>query len=117
MIKVIYYIASILSIIFFVISVQYKEKKHILLIQSLSSLSYIVTYGIAGAWSGVATEVIEAIKDLVFYKYEDDNKNIPLLLLIFFVLSLIVANAFTVKDIFGLIPLLINLDYLTVVNH
>lgn len=56
---IIYYIVSILSIFLFVISIQFKDKKDILLIQTFASMCYFIAYLILGSYSGCAIELIE----------------------------------------------------------
>lgn len=111
LLKIIYYTVSILSIFFFVGSVQFKEKKNILLVQGFASMSYFVVYFILGAYSGCAIELIEQTKDFVFYFFERKNKTIPVALLILFVLLLITASILTYDGIISLLPLIINLSY------
>ena len=59
MINTIYIIVSILSIFLYVMSVQFKEKRKILITQIGASLCYLIVYVIKGAWSGVAIEILE----------------------------------------------------------
>lgn len=108
---IIYYIVSILSIFLFVISVQFKEKKDILLIQTFASMCYFIAYLILGSHSGCVIELIEQTKDIVFYKYEKKKKEIPITLLIIFVSSLIIASIITYDGFYSLMPLIINLLY------
>lgn len=110
-IKLIYYIASVLSIVFFVISVQFKEKKNILLVQTIASFCYMTTYFIIEAYSGCITEIIEQCKNILFYFYEKNNKQIPFILLILFILGLILVAVFTYDGFNTLLPLIINLAY------
>lgn len=110
-VKIIYYIASILSIFLFVISVQFKEKKNILLTQTFATVCYFITYLIIGAYSGCLIELIEQTKDITFYFYEKNNKKIPVFLLVIFVSTLIIASVLTYDGIYSLIPLIINLSY------
>lgn len=111
MVRIIYYVFSILSIFFFIASVQFKEKKNILLMQSFASLTYIVVYAIVGALSGCLTEFVEQTKDLVFYYYENKKKKIPLILLIIFVALLFLIGVFSYQGLNSLIPLLITAAY------
>ena len=73
---VIYYVFSVLAVVLFVGSIQFKKKKDILLVQSFSSLCYVITYGMVGAYSGALTDFIEQIKSILFYHYEKRNKKI-----------------------------------------
>ena len=107
----IFYFVSIWSVIFFIGSVQFKEKKNILLMQTFASMFYAVSYFMLGAYSGFVTEIIEQCKDLVFYKYEKNNLNIPFIFLIIFVIGLIVVAVVTYNGFYTLMPLVINLMY------
>ena len=108
---IIYYIVSILSIFLFVISIQFKDKKDILLIQTFASMCYFIAYLILGSYSGCTIELIEQTKDIVFYEYEKKKKEIPIILLIIFVSSLIIASIVTYDGFYSLMPLIINLLY------
>lgn len=108
---IIYYIVSILSIFLFVISIQFKDKKDILLIQTFASMCYFIAYLILGSYSGCAIELIEQTKDIVFYRYEKKKKEISIILLIIFVSSLIIASIITYDGFYSLMPLIINLLY------
>ena len=104
---IIYYIVSILSIFLFVISIQFNDKKDILLIQTFASMCYFIAYLILGSHSGCAIELIEQTKGIVFYRYEKKKKEISIILLIIFVSSLII----TYDGYYSLTPLIINLLY------
>ena len=77
LLKFLYLFVSITSIFLYVLSVQFKDKKSILITQLFASFCYLVVYIIKGAMSGVAIEVIEEIKDFVFVRIEKENKIIP----------------------------------------
>ena len=111
LLEVIYYVVSTLSIFLFVISIQFKEKKNILLTQSFASMCYLIVYFILGAYSGCVIELIEQVKDIVFYGYEKKKKEIPLILLFIFVSLLLVASIVTYDGFYSLLPLIINLSY------
>ena len=109
LITIIYYIASILSIFLYVISVQFKKKKHILSTQIGASICYLTVYIIKGAWSGVFVEIIEELKNIIFIKIEKNNKKIPLYVLIIFILLLVSVSIFFYDGVLSLMPLLINI--------
>ncbi len=109
MINIIYVVVSILSIFLYILSVQFKKKKHILITQIFASLSYLTIYVIKGAWAGVAVEVLEETKDIIFIGYENKKKTIPLIILILFIISLFVVT-FIFYDGYGsILPLVINI--------
>jgi len=108
-IEIIYILVSILSIFLYILSVQFKKKKHILITQLFASLSYLIIYVIKGAWAGVAVEVLEESKDVIFIEYEKKKKDIPIFILILFIISLFVVT-FIFYDGYGsLLPLIINI--------
>jgi len=109
LVNIIYVVVSIASIFLYILSVQFKKKKHILITQIFASLSYLIIYVIKGAWAGVAVEVLEETKDVIFIGYENKKKKIPLLILILFIISLFVVT-FIFYDGYGsILPLVINI--------
>lgn len=108
---IIYYIVSILSVFLFIISVQFKKKKDILLTQTFASMCYFIAYLILGSYSGCTIELIEQTKDITFYQYERKNKKIPIIVLVIFVCSLFIASIITYDGFYSLMPLIINLLY------
>ena len=109
LVNIIYVVVSIASIFLYILSVQFKKKKHILITQIFASLSYLIIYVIKGAWAGVAVEVLEETKDVVFIGYENKKKKIPLVILILFIISLFVVT-FIFYDGYGsILPLVINI--------
>lgn len=107
--EIIYFIVSILSIFLYVMSVQFKKKKHILTTQIGASLCYLTVYVIKGAWSGVFIEILEELKNIIFIKIEKNNKKIPLYILIIFILLLIIVSIIFYDGPLSLLPLLINI--------
>lgn len=108
-IKVIYYVVSILSIFLYVMSVQFKEKKKILVTQIFASFCYLAVYIIKGAMSGVAVEILEELKDIFFIKYEEQDKKIPVFILVIFIILLVGVSVIFYDGILSLLPLVINI--------
>lgn len=108
-VNTIYIVISILSIFLYVMSVQFKKKRNILITQIGASLCYLTVYVIKGAWSGVAIEALEELKDIVFIKLEKHGKKIPSIVLFLFLLSLVVVSIIFYDGPFSLLPLVINL--------
>lgn len=109
LLKFLYLFVSITSIFLYVLSVQFKDKKSILITQLFASFCYLVVYIIKGAMSGVAIEVIEEIKDFVFVRIEKENKIIPFYVLFIFLIMLVLASIYFYDGILSLLPLLINI--------
>ncbi|MDO4962505.1 MAG: YgjV family protein [bacterium] len=108
-IGLIYYFVSVLSIALYVASVQFKSKKNILVTQFFASMCYLIVYLIKGAYSGAYIEVLEEVKDIVFIKYEKKGKNIPLAILIVFIVLLFIVSIIFYDGILSILPLLINI--------
>lgn len=109
MVNIIYIIVSVLSIFLYVLSVQFKKKKNILITQIGASLCYLIVYVIKGAWSGVAIEVLEESKDVAFIKLEKGNKKIPVSVLGIFIFLLFLVSFIFYDGPYSLLPLLINI--------
>ena len=109
MITIIYYIVSVLAVFLYVISVQFKKKKDILILQLLSSIAYFFVYLFKGALLGSATKIVEQLKDLVFIKYEKENKKIPIIILVIFLSLLTSISIFFYDGVLSLLPLFINI--------
>lgn len=111
--NIIYYIVSILSIFFYVMSVQFKKKKQILIFQILASIFYLLVYIMVGAWSGVSIKIIDSLKNIIFINYEDKksnkNKDIPIGYLLFFIGLLIFVSIIFYDGVLSLLPLIINI--------
>ena len=100
---------SILSVFLYVASVQYKNKKDILLVQVFASFCYLIVYIIKGAWSGVFVEVLEEMKSIIFMKYAKEDKKIPFVILIIFIFLLVLVSIIFFDGLFSLLPLFINI--------
>lgn len=109
--SIFYYVVTVLGVIFFIFSVQFKKKKDILIVQTLASIFYMISYYMIGAYTGFATEFVEEIKDMTLVYYENKHKKVPLLFLILFLLVLVLIGVFTYEGIYTLIPIIINLAY------
>ncbi len=108
-ITILYYVVSIASIFLYVMSVQFKKKKDILITQIFASICYLIVYVIKGAWSGVSIEVLEEVKDFVFINIENKKKKIPVIVLIIFIMLLIFVSVIFYDGVLSLLPLVINI--------
>ncbi len=108
-ILVLYYLVSVLSIFLYVVSIQYKDKKDILLTQVFASFCYLIVYIIKGALSGVFVEILEEAKSFIFMLYEKKKKTIPISFLVIFIFLLILVSVIFYNGIYSLLPLFINI--------
>jgi hypothetical protein len=90
-------------------SVQFKDKKNILITQIFASISYLIIYVIKGAWAGVSIEILEETKDIIFIGYENKNKKIPVIILATFIILLFVFTFIFYDGPGSLLPLIINI--------
>ena len=90
-------------------SVQFKDKKNILITQVFASMCYLIVYVIKGAWSGVSIEVLEELKDVVFLNIEKKKKKIPFYILTIFIILLVTVSIIFYDGVLSLLPLVINI--------
>lgn len=107
--SIIYYVISILSILLYVMSVQFKKKKSILTTQIFASFCYSIVYIIKGAYSGASIELLEQLKNIIFIKIEEKKKKIPIFILGIFIFILVFVSFIFYDGILSLLPLLINI--------
>ena len=110
-ISVVECIVSIAGILLFALSVQPKKKKHIILMQALAAVCYSTVYFIKGAWTSIGTEIYETIKDFVFLKYLNKNRDVPRRYLYISTIVLAIIGIYTWTGIHCLLPLIINFLY------
>lgn len=104
-------ITGILAIIAFAISPQQKTKNKVLIFQLLSNILYALQYLILGAFSAVATSIIGAVNNLVFYGYAKKDKEIPIVLLYIYIIIILIAGILTYDNIFSIFPILLSILY------
>lgn len=104
-------IVGIVAILFFALSPQQKTKGKVLIFQAISSILYAMQYVLLGAFSAVATNLIGLAKNLVFYRYAKDNKDIPVMALGIYSGFIIVFGFFTYTNLISVIPVVLSLVY------
>lgn len=109
LVNVIYWVISIIAVFLYVLSVQFKEKKNILIIQIFASMCYLIVYLIKGIWATVLIEVLEEVKNVFFLYSEKHSKKIPLKMLFIFLLILLIISIWYYDGMLSLLPLIINI--------
>lgn len=104
-------IVGIAAILFFALSPQQKTKGKVLIFQSISSILYALQYVLLGAFSAVATNLIGLVKNLVFYHYARDNKDIPVIALGIYGSFIIIFGFLTYTSPISIIPVVLSLVY------
>lgn len=97
-----------LAISLWVVSIQNKERKNILLFQGVANLLYIIEYSLLNAYSAASMNLISTIRCFIFRKV--DEKKLHKLTIIFIGLILILG-LLTYNGILSLIPILISIIY------
>lgn len=104
-------VIGIAAILFFALSPQQKTKGRVLIFQSISSILYALQYVLLGAFSAVATNLIGLAKNLVFYRYAKENKDIPVIALGIYSGFIIVFGFLTYTNPISVIPVVLSLVY------
>lgn len=100
-----------LAILFWIISVQNKKKKNIILNQMIANLLYTIQYSMLGVFSASSMNFTSTLRSLVFYQKEKNNQPISKIWLIIF-LGLVIAGGIVFWDGYlSLIPIIITLFY------
>jgi len=92
-------------------SYQKNNKKGFLLVQTFANLFYGIQYFLLNAFSAMVSNIISIIRCIVFYKYENKNKKIPIYILLIFEISIIILGIFTFENIYSIIPVFIACVY------
>lgn len=98
-------IVGVFGIIVFAITPHQKTKSKILVCQLISSLLYASQYFLLEAFSAVVTNMIDALKSIVFSTYEKKKKKIPIYILIVYIAIMLISGIFTINSIFSVVPI------------
>lgn len=108
------YIAQIfgaLALIMLFTSYQKKTKKDFFIVQIFANLFYALQYILLKAYSGTSASVVAILRSVVFYDFENKDKQIPVFVLLIFELIFILVGIFTFEGIYSTIPILIHCIY------
>lgn len=100
-------IVGILAVVSFLLSYQFKKRKHIIFVNALSSGLYVLQYILLGALEGAAIDILSAVATVVA---SNKDKSFILkrlkLVVILLNLSFLVAGLMLYKNIFSLFPIM-----------
>lgn len=102
-------VVGILAITFFTLSPQQKSKRKILVFQLISSVLYALQYFILSAFSAGIINIIGAVKEFCFYLYAKKEKDIPVKILLIYIIVVIISGILTYTDIFSVMPILLTI--------
>ena len=98
-------IMGIIGLIVIVIGLQAKEKKHMLLAQTVTNICFVIQYFILGAITGAVIEIVNAIRTLTFYVWDKKELKSNIMLLSIFVILVIGFGIYTYKNVFSILPI------------
>ena len=99
------------AVVFFISSIQLKEKTKILFFQLVANIFYFIQYILLGVYVAAFMNLLTIWRCFVFKKYDEQNKTIPLKYLIIFVSLIIVFGIFNYNGILSIIPPVITIIY------
>jgi hypothetical protein len=94
-----------------VAAVQQNKKNKVLIFQMLENFFYFLQYLFLNALSGAYVSFIGMFKSYIFYKYDKENKEKSVLILIIFMILSIIIGLLSYTDIFSLIPIITSIMY------
>ena len=97
-----------MAISFWVISIQYKDRKNILLFQAIANLFYSIEYFLLGAFSASIMNLLSTFRCFIFSK---TKKKTTKLFNFLFCLIILIIGIFTYNGLLSLIPPIITLFY------
>lgn len=101
------HIFGLFGFIFFIGSIQVKQKNNLLIFQLIANTLYTVSYFMLGAFSAVLTNIINIIRCIVFSVF-DKKKSILISLVI---LTLLIIP-FVYNSLYDLLPVIITIIYI-----
>lgn len=97
-----------LAILGWIISIQQKDRKNVLICQVVANGIYAIQYYLLGAFTAAFMNFTSFIRSIVFYK---NDKKQSLFSLILFSLTIIVLGIVSYSNTLSLIPIVITLAY------
>lgn len=104
-------ILGILAIITFAIAPHQKNKKGVLIFQTIANILYALQYTLLYAFSAVIANGIDGIKNFIFYFYEKNEKKIPLKILWIYIIVIVILGVITFNGAYTMIPIIVSLLY------
>lgn len=112
MIKIISQILGLFGFLFFVFSIQMKNKKSILGMQLISNIFYTISYLLLGALPAVLIDIVSIFRCLTFTYYNNKKRKTPLFFVLLFISLSLFIFIFTFKDYYDALPIIISIVYI-----
>ena len=97
-------ILGIFAIVTWTLSIQYKERKNILIFQIVANIFYSIQYFLLAAFTAGATNTLSIFRCLVFYYEEKTKGKISNVSLIIFSIIIMLVGVLTYENFINLIP-------------
>jgi hypothetical protein len=100
-----------LAIITITSSVHFKKKNHMMTMQSLAHLLFAIQYIVLDAFSAAYMDTIAIVRNLIFYKFDETKRRIPIILPIIICIIICIIGYINYNGIITLLPVIIALAY------
>lgn len=94
-----------------VLSVQFKKKKNVMIVQAIANTLYFVEYAVLEAYSAASLNLITIVRIFLFYRYDKKEKNVPWFLCFVFVIIIIGVGIYNYNGLLDVIPISITIAY------
>lgn len=102
---------GIIALVFWVMSIQSKEKIKILKLQNIANTFYAIEYFLLNAFSAFGMNSLSVIRGIIFYQNEKKGKKNPNIQIIIFAIITIIIGIMTYDNWYSIIPIVNTLGY------
>lgn len=99
-------ILGIVTLIFYVFSLQMKKKENLLVMQIVSNVTFALQYILTLAWTGATMAAIAVIRGIVFYIFKKKKIKPSIIALLIFEIAMIISTILTWESALSLLPLI-----------
>jgi len=107
-------IAQIIGIVLLIVLVlmwQQTNKKRLLFFGIIGSTLSVIQYVLLNAITGASLELINSVRNIIFYFFEKNNKKPSVIVLIVFIMISIAIGMFTWQNLYSIIPIIVIIIY------
>lgn len=94
-----------------ILSVQFKKKKNVMLMQAISNMLYTFQYILLNVISAASLNVVTLIRCLIYYNYDKKRKKIPFVIAVIFSIISIILGIVFYEGLLTIIPVAITISY------
>lgn len=112
MVRIISQILGVFGFLFFVFSIQMRDKKKILGMQLASNVFYTISYLLLGALPAVLIDIVSVFRCLLFTYYSDKNEKAPTYVVLILISLSLLTLLFAFNNYFDILPVVISIIYI-----